>query len=92
MLGAAGVLLFKPTTQEFNLLDLRVWQVGAIAASISLTVVCWGWYGSVLHKGQALMGGSRLRPGTTAGGLDSAVDGCKTSIGRPFTAEGREYS
>ncbi len=26
------------------------------------TAVCWGSYGPVLHKGQAMMGGSRLRP------------------------------
>lgn len=29
---------------------------------IALTVVCWGAYGSVLHKGQAELGGSRLKP------------------------------
>ena len=31
-------------------------------ASIALTALCWGSYGPVLHKGQAKMGGSRLRP------------------------------
>ena len=62
VLGAAGVLFFKPSTQEFNLWNLQLWQVFAIIGSISLTVFCWGSYGSVLHKGQALMGGSRLRP------------------------------
>lgn len=30
--------------------------------SIALTALCWGSYGPVLHKGQAKMGGSRLRP------------------------------
>jgi len=29
---------------------------------ISVTVVCWGAYGPLLHKGQMLMAGSRLRP------------------------------
>ncbi len=31
-------------------------------ASVALTALCWGSYGPVLHKGQARMGGSRLRP------------------------------
>ena len=62
VLGAAGVLIFKPSTQEFNLWNLQLWQVVTIIGSISLTVLCWGFYGSVLHKGQALMAGSRLRP------------------------------
>ncbi|NOY29997.1 MAG: hypothetical protein GXP28_07400, partial [Planctomycetes bacterium] len=31
-------------------------------ASIATVVVCWGAYGPVLHKGQASMGHSRLRP------------------------------
>lgn len=30
-------------------------------ASVMLTVVCWGMYGPVLHKGQLGMEGSRLR-------------------------------
>jgi hypothetical protein len=33
-----------------------------VMAGIALTVVCWGSYGTVLHKSQAKMGGSRLRP------------------------------
>ena len=33
-----------------------------VTLSIALTAVCWGAYGPVLHKGQAKMGGSRLRP------------------------------
>lgn len=33
-----------------------------IIFSIALTALCWGTYGSVLHKGQMKMGGSRLRP------------------------------
>ncbi len=30
--------------------------------SIALTIVCWGAYGPILHKGQAAMQNSRLRP------------------------------
>lgn len=33
-----------------------------IAFGIALTASCWGSYGPVLHKGQAKMAGSRLRP------------------------------
>lgn len=33
-----------------------------VAASIGVTALCWGAYGPVLHKGQAKMQGSRLRP------------------------------
>ena len=29
---------------------------------VLLTVCCWGAYGPVLHKGQALLGGDRLKP------------------------------
>ena len=34
----------------------------AVIGGILLTALCWGTYGSVLHKGQAYMQGSRLRP------------------------------
>jgi len=29
---------------------------------VALTIVCWGAYGSVLHKGQAALEGNRLKP------------------------------
>jgi hypothetical protein len=38
------------------------WHTPLMFASIALTAMCWGSYGPVLHKGQAKMGGSRLRP------------------------------
>ena len=34
----------------------------SVIAGIAMTVICWGSYGTVLHKSQAKMGGSRLRP------------------------------
>lgn len=34
----------------------------ATVISIMLTAICWGSYGPALHKGQACMFGSRLRP------------------------------
>ena len=33
-----------------------------VALSVFVTAVCWGAYGPVLHRGQAKMNGSRLRP------------------------------
>jgi drug/metabolite transporter (DMT)-like permease len=33
-----------------------------VAMAIAVTALCWGAYGPVLHKGQARMSGSRLRP------------------------------
>lgn len=40
-----------------NVLDFT-WQM----LSVALVVVCWGAYGPMLHKGQAAMDNSRLRP------------------------------
>jgi len=37
-------------------------NVMLISGGILLTVICWGAYGSILHKSQALMAGSRWRP------------------------------
>ncbi len=39
--------------------DSNFWWV---VASVATTALCWGAYGPVLHRGQAQMGGSRLRP------------------------------
>jgi hypothetical protein len=33
-----------------------------VLLAVSLTILCWGAYGPVLHRGQLAMGGSRLRP------------------------------
>ena len=33
-----------------------------VACSVAVTALCWGAYGPVLHRGQAQMDGSRLRP------------------------------
>ena len=37
-------------------------QYVMISIFVGLTAICWGAYGPVLHKGQAKMGGSKLRP------------------------------
>jgi len=41
---------------------LTLHQFIFVMAAIALTALCWGSYGPVLHKGQAKMDGSRLRP------------------------------
>lgn len=39
-----------------------------VLLSVALALFCWGAYGPVLHRGQAAMGGSRLRPLICIGG------------------------
>ncbi len=58
--GAAGVMYFKPTPRSTAILDAT--QVAMVAFGIGLTALCWGAYGPILHRGQAKMSGSRLRP------------------------------
>ncbi len=53
--ASAGVEISSPQTPDGS----SPWLVGL---SIALTALCWGAYGPVLHKGQAKMNGSRLRP------------------------------
>ena len=57
--GAVTVLVFRPTAAHMrtNWADLP-WVI----ASVAVVILGWGVYGPVLHKGQMLMGGSRLRP------------------------------
>ena len=72
VLGAAGVLYFKPapkphaaptTPTEVVAKDSKpAPSMSLIYGSIAVAVFCWGSYGPVLHVGQSKMGGSRLRP------------------------------
>ena len=63
LLGAVTVLWFKPSPEHataashVSFMDW-IWQL----VSIATVIVCWGAYGPVLHKGQAAMDHSRLRP------------------------------
>ncbi len=41
---------------------LTLRQFTMVMAAVGLTALCWGSYGPILHKGQAKMDGSRLRP------------------------------
>ena len=47
------------STDENNKKSSNFWLV---AMSVATTALCWGAYGPVLHRGQAQMDGSRLRP------------------------------
>lgn len=63
-LGVAGVLLFKPGGAHIRMQDLSL-SVGQFVLemiSIGASALCWGIYGPLLHKGQARMRGSGLRP------------------------------
>jgi len=63
--GAVTVLIFKPVQgQEAGAQGF----LAAVTSSLQVlmwvacTALCWGIYGPILHKGQAAMAGSRLRP------------------------------
>ena len=59
--GAAVVLVFNPAAKALeNALDFSTLM--KVMMYVGMTALCWGVYGPVLHKGQMLMQGSRLRP------------------------------
>jgi hypothetical protein len=76
--GAAGVLYHKPTPASPAVTQAAPAETApsaqaterdpgfvgmlAVVAAVAATALCWGSYGPTLHKGQAEMGGSRLRP------------------------------
>ncbi len=68
--GAVTVMLFKPTAAiaaaggaAANSNAVRaVADTAMVTISIAIVALCWGSYGPLLHKGQAAMNGSRLRP------------------------------
>ena len=69
--GAVTVLLFKPTAAVAAAAGKAAASPGALAVatdtlmvtiSVAIVALCWGSYGPLLHKGQAAMNGSRLRP------------------------------
>jgi hypothetical protein len=63
IVGAATVLLYKPRPVAGDeAAGASAQDLAVVAAFIALTVLCWGAYGPVLHKGQMKMAGSRLRP------------------------------
>lgn len=62
VVGALVVLFFKPATPGGAAAAHGEVQMVKVALSIALTIFSWGVYGPILHKGQMLMQGSRMRP------------------------------
>jgi len=51
-----------PQTAAATKVENRTERFLEVLLAVALTVLCWGAYGPVLHKGQMAMQGSRLRP------------------------------
>jgi hypothetical protein len=73
IMGAVTVLVFKPQPQAAAPAAVAAADAPAgvgqkterfaeVLLSVALALFSWGAYGPVLHRGQAAMGGSRLRP------------------------------
>jgi len=63
IVGALVVLIFKPATGAGAAAHAEGFvDMVKVSLSIALTVFSWGVYGPILHKGQMLMQGSRMRP------------------------------
>lgn len=70
--GAVTVLMFKPQPAAVAVAAPAEAAAGAVVGgaerlvevilAVALAMLSWGAYGPVLHRGQAAMGGSRLRP------------------------------
>ncbi len=63
--GAVLVLVFKPGAgagSDGIFGGLTAADLALILGSVLLTVITWGAYGPMLHRGQMAMQGSRLRP------------------------------
>ncbi|MBW3595636.1 MAG: hypothetical protein KY475_00010 [Planctomycetes bacterium] len=62
IVGAVAVLVFQPGSGPQAASGPPLSQIPLILGGVGLTVLCWGAYGNVLHKGQHDLGGSRLKP------------------------------
>jgi|LakMenEpi03Aug12_release.lakeMendotaPanAssembly.Ray.scaffolds.fasta_scaffold167969_2 hypothetical protein len=76
--GAVTVLVFKPQAAAHApppaaaavessaaappTVEKKAERLVEVLLATVMTLVCWGGYGPVLHRGQGAMGGSRLRP------------------------------
>jgi hypothetical protein len=52
----------KTFSSRISSAETKITETAKVTLFIIITAICWGAYGPVLHKGQVLMGGSRLRP------------------------------
>jgi hypothetical protein len=59
--GALTVLIFKPGGGPAAA-PMDASTYAKVAFWVAVTVICWGVYGPLLHRGQSAMQGSRLRP------------------------------
>lgn len=82
VVGALCVLVFKPQPVGGggHGAVAKIEIALEVGLSIILTIFCWGVYGPVLHKGQMLMAGSRLRPLICVGLAYFAVAVVATSL------------
>jgi hypothetical protein len=77
ILGAVTVLVFKPQPAAYAApsetaavatdsprppVERKAERFVEVMVAVALSIVSWGAYGPVLHRGQAAMEGSRLRP------------------------------
>ncbi len=62
ILGAVVVLLFAPKHAAHAQVESTFWSWVLRLTFTTIAVICWGAYGPVLHKGQAAMLHSRMRP------------------------------
>lgn len=51
-----------PTDEAVKRIGKRTERFVEVLLAVAMTVLCWGAYGPVLHKGQMAMQGSRFRP------------------------------
>jgi len=80
VVGALVVLIFKPAAGGGQA-GHGVVDMVKVTLSILLTIASWGVYGPILHKGQMLMQGSRMRPLICVGLAYLAIAVVLTSIG-----------
>jgi hypothetical protein len=91
LLGAVTVLVFAPTAQSADASSLFSFNGVLQILSIALVIVCWGAYGPVLHKGQARMDNSRLRPLLCVGLAYFAIAVIVPNLILPITGEASSY-
>lgn len=62
ILGSVTVLVTRPGPSTEDVPGMTPSQFALVLLSVATTILCWGVYGPLLHRGQMNMAGSRLRP------------------------------
>ncbi len=60
IVGAVTVIVTSPAVQSAKRIEFI--DLLKVLSLVVMTAVCWGCYGPLLHRGQTLMNGSRMRP------------------------------